>query len=94
MNARERILSAVNKETVDRIPCDCWYTPEILDTLKRHFGGRMIIDKLSEKDRKLLDNFYRNVLKKEFTSWDRTKPDIAEKFGIEVVATSTKGLTL
>ncbi len=66
---------------------------DVKPALKRHFGGRMIIDKLSEKDRKLLDNFYRNVLKKEFVSWDRTKPEISEKFGTEVVATSTKGLT-
>jgi len=55
--------------------------------LKRHFGGRMIIDKLNEKDRKLLDNFYRNVLKKEFVSWDRTQPDEAEKFGTEFIPT-------
>jgi len=49
--------------------------------LKRHFGGRLIIEKLSEKDRKLLDNFYRNVLKKPFTSWDRTDMRSSEKFG-------------
>jgi len=66
---------------------------DVKPALKRHFGGRMIIDKLSEKDRKLLDNFYKNVLKKEFVSWDRTKPEDAEKFGTEVVATATKGLT-
>lgn len=55
-----------------------------LDTkpaLQAHFGGRMIINKLTDKDRKLLDNFYRNILKKEFLSWDRTKPEEAEKFG-------------
>ena len=52
--------------------------------IQRHFGGRMVIEKLSEKDRKLLDNFYRNVLKKEFKSWDRTKPKEAEKFGLEL----------
>lgn len=52
--------------------------------IQRHFGGRMIIEKLSEKDRKLLDNFYKNVLKKEFVSWDRTKPEEAEKFGVEL----------
>ncbi len=54
-------------------------------TLKRHFGGRMIIEKLSEKDRKLLDNFYKNILKKEFISWDRTQPEDAEKFGTELL---------
>lgn len=64
---------------------------DVKPALKRHFGGRMIIDKLTEKDRKLLDNFYRNVLKKEFVSWDRTNPEDAEKFGVELFA-STKAL--
>ncbi len=58
---------------------------DVKPVIKRHFGGRMIIDKLSEKDRKLLDNFYRNILKKEFVSWDRTKPEEAEKFGTELL---------
>ncbi len=49
--------------------------------IQKYFGGRMIIEKLSEKDRKLLDNFYNKVLKKEFVSWDRTQPEMAEKFG-------------
>lgn len=57
--------------------------------IQRHFGGRMIIDKLSEKDRKLLDNFYRNVLKREFKSWDRTKPEEAEKFGTELLSNAS-----
>ncbi len=52
--------------------------------IQRYFGGRMVIEKLSGKDRKLLDNFYRNVLKKEFVSWDRTKPEEAEKFGVDL----------
>ncbi|MEA3419985.1 MAG: flavodoxin domain-containing protein [Campylobacterota bacterium] len=58
-----------------------------LDTkpaLQAHFGGRMIIEKLTDKDRKLLDNFYQNILKKEFVSWDRTDPEKAEKFGLLV----------
>ena len=57
---------------------------DVKPAMKRHFGGRMIIDKLSAKDRKILDNFYRNVLKKEFTSWDRAKPKEVEKFGTEL----------
>ncbi len=65
---------------------------DVKPALKRHFGGRMVIEKLSDKDRKLLDNFYRNVLKKEFASWDRTKPEDAEKFGVELFA-STKALS-
>jgi len=48
---------------------------------QEQFGGRLTIEKLSEKDRKLLDNFYTKVLKKEFKSWDRTNPKGAEKFG-------------
>jgi menaquinone-dependent protoporphyrinogen oxidase len=58
--------------------------------IQRHFGGRMIIEKLSEKDRKLLYNFYNNVLKKEFKSWDRTKSEMAEKFGVELLGISKK----
>ena len=49
--------------------------------IHRHFGGRLVIENLSEKDRKLLDNFYNKILKKKFISWDRTQPKIAEKFG-------------
>lgn len=56
--------------------------------MQKHFGGRMIIEKLNEKDRKLLDNFYKNVLKKEFISWDRTKPEMAEEFGVELLTKS------
>ena len=61
---------------------------DVKPALQAYFGGRMTIEKLSEKDRKLLDNFYRNVLKKEFVSWDRTDPKKAEKFGIELKYTS------
>jgi len=53
--------------------------------LKKHLGGRMTIEKLNNKDRKLLDNFYNNVLKREFKSWDRTDPKVAEKFGISML---------
>jgi menaquinone-dependent protoporphyrinogen oxidase len=58
---------------------------DVKPKIQRYFGGRMTIEKLSEKDRKLLDNFYNNVLKKEFVSWDRTKPEEAEKFGKELL---------
>lgn len=57
---------------------------DVKPALQAHFGGRMIIEKLSEKDRILLDNFYSNVLNKEFVSWDRAEPEKAEKFGIEL----------
>ena len=45
------------------------------------FGGRIIIDKLSDKDRKLLSMFYKKILKREFVSWDRTEPKKAREFG-------------
>ena len=49
--------------------------------LNEYFGGRMIIDKLNEKDRKLLEMFYKKILKREFVSWDRTEPEKARLFG-------------
>jgi len=64
-----------------------FHTPlTVKPEMKRHFGGRMVIEKLSEKDRKLLDNFYNKILKKEFVSWDRTQPEQAEKFGTALVS--------
>ena len=38
MNVRERILAILERQPVDRIPVDLWHTPEILATLKGHFG--------------------------------------------------------
>ncbi len=48
--------------------------------LNKYFGGRMIIEKLNEKDRILLENFYTKILKREFASWDRTEPKKATLF--------------
>ncbi len=48
------------------------------------FGGRMIIEKLNEKDRKILTMFYEKILKREFVSWDRTEPKRAKDFGIKL----------
>ena len=56
-------------------------------TVNKQFGGRMTIEKLSDKDRKLLDHFYTKVLKKKFENWDRTNPELAEKFGADLYAT-------
>jgi len=50
-------------------------------TLSEYFGGRLTIDKLNDKDRKLLEMFYKKILKREFVSWDRTEPDKAHLFG-------------
>ncbi len=38
MNSRERVLAAINREPVDRIPTDLWATPEVWTKLRDHFG--------------------------------------------------------
>ncbi len=38
MNPKERILATLKHESVDRLPVDIWYTAEVLDSLKRHYG--------------------------------------------------------
>ena len=44
------------------------------------FGGRIIIDKLNPKDKKMLEVFYKKILKREFVDWDRTEPEKAKIF--------------
>lgn len=46
-----------------------------------YFGGRIIVEQLTEEDREALIKFYRTFLKSELTSWDRTEPDRAGLFG-------------
>ena len=38
MNARERMLAAINHQPLDRIPTDMWATAEVIAKLKKHFG--------------------------------------------------------
>ena len=38
MNPRERVLAILNRQKVDRIPVDIWYTPEISQILMTHFN--------------------------------------------------------
>ena len=38
MNARERMLAAINHQPVDRIPTDIWATGEVWEKLRRYFG--------------------------------------------------------
>ena len=52
--------------------------------LQQAFGGRMVIAELTETDRKLLKNFYENIVKKPFADWDRTDPKGARSFGKEI----------
>lgn len=40
MNSRERVLAAINRRPVDRVPTDIWATPEVFDRLDKHFGTR------------------------------------------------------
>ena len=49
--------------------------------LSEKFGGRIVIEQLNAKDRKMLEVFYERVLKREFVSWDRTEPEKADIFG-------------
>ena len=38
MHARERLLAAINRQPVDRVPTDIWATPEVWAKLRQHFG--------------------------------------------------------
>lgn len=38
MNSRERVLAILNRQPIDRIPVDIWYTPEVHRTLVEHTG--------------------------------------------------------
>lgn len=38
MNSRERMLAAIERKPVDRIPTDIWATGEVMRKLKTHFG--------------------------------------------------------
>lgn len=44
MNSRERMLAAVNRQPVDRVPTDIWATGEVMAKLRRHFGDGVDID--------------------------------------------------
>ena len=39
MNARERVLAAIQREPLDRVPTDIWATPEVWALLRAHFGS-------------------------------------------------------
>lgn len=38
MNPKSRVQAILSHQPVDRLPVDIWHTPEVLATLKRHFG--------------------------------------------------------
>ena len=57
---------------------------ETKPALNKKFGGRMNIEQLNDKDRKMLEVFYERILKREFVSWDRTEPKKAHQFGKDI----------
>jgi uroporphyrinogen decarboxylase len=38
MTSRERILAAIRRQPLDRVPLDIWATQEVWGMLRRHFG--------------------------------------------------------
>lgn len=54
-----------------------------LPLLSDYFGGRITVEKLTDEDREALIKFYRTFLKSELTSWDKTDPDKARRYGEE-----------
>lgn len=44
MNSRERMLAAINRQPVDRIPTDIWATGEVWAKLHAHFGESADLD--------------------------------------------------
>ena len=51
MNSRERMLAAINRQPVDRIPTDIWATPEVWTKLRDHFGDETDITRALHIDR-------------------------------------------
>ncbi|HHJ18088.1 MAG TPA: hypothetical protein ENJ80_15510 [Gammaproteobacteria bacterium] len=62
---------------LDQIHQALGYTPQFV----AHFGGRIVVEKLTEKDRAALTRFYKNFLNRPLASWDRTDPSGANRFG-------------
>lgn len=52
--------------------------------LSRYFGGRVVVENLTDEDRQALTVFYKTYLHAELRSWDRTDPGKASLFGGEV----------
>ena len=52
--------------------------------LTEYFGGRIVVEQLTEEDREALTDFYRTYLNTELKSWDKTDPNKADLFGKEL----------
>lgn len=50
----------------------------------RFFGGRIIVEQLTDSDREALETFYSKFLNQELHSWDRTDKYKAVKYGKEL----------
>ena len=37
MNSKERILATLERKSIDRLPVDIWHTPEVVESLQKHF---------------------------------------------------------
>ena len=52
--------------------------------LSRYFGGRVVVEKLTDEDRGALRVFYKTYLHAQLRSWDRTDPEKAGLFGKDI----------
>jgi len=50
MTARERILAAIDRKPLDRVPTDIWATGEVWEKLRQHFGPDADVGKLLHID--------------------------------------------
>ena len=50
MNARERVLAVLNRETPDRVPVDIWLVPELVEKFKEKLGVDNELDVYRELD--------------------------------------------
>jgi len=71
---------------LDQIHRPLGYTPQFV----AHFGGRIVVEKLTEEDRAALTRFYKNFLNRPLASWDRTDPSRAGQFGASMQAVLEK----
>lgn len=53
-------------------------------TLSTHFGGRLSVEKLTVEDKQALTRFYKIYLNRALESWDRTEPDKAKLYGVDL----------
>ncbi len=93
MTPRERFLAAVEFEEPDRVPIDCWITPQAYESVKKYLGlkeeeniewGIMYSFKVSEAFLKRLHIDFRRVYAKPAKGYPKVYPDgtIEDELGI------------